>query len=398
MPVDLYIGPKKRGAPWWQGCLLTLVIVVIGAYLAVLILASRGIYVSENIPLPETFQPTATPSPTPTEAPANRMQRAETLFNDGQFDAAIAEYQAVIVAEPLNDVAYARMVKPLILTRKIDKAVEAARRALQINDQRAENLTALAEALDWQGNYIEALDFALRATELAPHSSTAWAIVAEVYADLNRPERALPAAQKAVQLDDRNYDAHRNLGYAQEARGRYRDAIPAYQRAIQLRPKFGYLYISLARNYRALNNFKDAIATLQQALQVDPKNPQVYDELGWTYQLAGDSARAIAQLRKAIEVDPNYEVAYGHLGHVYFVQQDWQGAVNQLEKAIQLGGTRLEYYYKLGIAYVNLKDCGKGREWLEKAITINSGDTAVQGAVAWYVQHCEAPPTPTRRR
>jgi tetratricopeptide (TPR) repeat protein len=124
----------------------------------------------------------------------------------------------------------------------------------------------------------------------------------------------------------------------------------------------------------------------------------VYDELGWTYSLSGDSARAIAQLKKAIEVDPNYEVPYGHLGHVYFVQQDWQDAVTNLEKAIQLGGTRLEYYYKLGIAYVNLRDCAKGRPWIEKALQVNSQDTAVQGALTWYQQHCEVPSSPTPRR
>ena len=62
MPVDLYIGPKKHGAPWWQGCLLSLIILLVGAYLGVLILASNGHYVSENIPLPESFRPTATPN------------------------------------------------------------------------------------------------------------------------------------------------------------------------------------------------------------------------------------------------------------------------------------------------------------------------------------------------
>ena len=225
MPVDLYIGPKKRGAPWWQGCVLTLMILAVGAYLMVLVLASQGIYVSQNIPMPESFQPTATVTAT-RKMPTNRMQRAERFVIDGQFDAAIPGLEAVVAVEPLNDAAYARMVKPLILTRKIDQAVQAARRALQINDQRAENLAALAEALDWKGDYIEAIDYALRATEMSPNSSSAWGIVAEVYADLNRPDRALPAAQKAVQLDDNNAEAHRNLAYVYESRGNYWTAIP----------------------------------------------------------------------------------------------------------------------------------------------------------------------------
>src|SRR5512142_1510788 len=257
MPVDLYIGPKKKGAPWWQGCLLSILILIVGSYLIVLILATNGIYVSSAVPLPEQLQPTATPSPTPTETAATHMQKADAFYADGQFEAAVTEYQAVLALEPLNDVAYARMAKPLILLRKTDNAVPAARRAVQINDQRPENLGALAEALDWHGDLTEALDLALHATELSPNCAARYAHAAAVYADLNRPDRAIPMAQKAVQLADNSVEAHRNLAYAYEKRGSYRSAIPEYQRAIQLSPKFAYLYISLARNYRALGNYKD---------------------------------------------------------------------------------------------------------------------------------------------
>lgn len=395
--VNLYVGPKRSGPPWWRSCLVALVILIGGAYAIILLFAANGIYIAQNVPLPENLQPTATPLPTPTETAQSHLQKADAFFADGNLENAVAEYQAVVAKEPLNDVAYARSAKPLILLRRVDEAVQMARRAVQINDQRPENLAALAEALDWNGDYADALDYALRATEIDPKSATGYAMAAEVYADLNRQDKALAAAQKAVQLDDNNADAHRNLGYVYEARGNYRAATPEYQRALQLAPKFAYLYISLARNYRIVNRAPDAIATLQQAIKIAPKDPQGYDELGWTYALTGDNARAIAQLKKAIEVDVKYEVPYGHLGHVYFVQQNWQDAVVNLEKAVQFGGTRLEYYYKLGIAYVNLNECVKGKQWVDKATQVNAVDAAVQGAVTWYQQHCE-PAQPTRKK
>ncbi|MBI3914384.1 MAG: tetratricopeptide repeat protein [Chloroflexi bacterium] len=400
MPVvDMYIGPKRPGPPWWRTCLITLAILIAGAYFIIVFLAANGIYIASGVPLPEDFQPTATPLPTPTESAQSHLQKADAYFADGQLEAAVMEYEQVIAKEPQNDAAYARIVKPLILLRRVDDAAQWARKAVQLNDQKPENLGALAEALDWQGNYAEAIDYALRATEIDPKYAAGYAYAAEIYADLNRQDKALAAAQKAIQLDDNSADAHRNLAYVYEARGNYRAATAEHQRALQLAPKYAYIYIGLARNQRILNRTQDAVATLQQAQKIAPKDPQVYDELGWTYALAGDYPRAIAQLKKAIELEPKFEVPYGHLGHVYFVQQNWQDAVANLEKAIQNEGTRLEYYYKLGIAYVNLNECAKGKPWVDKATQVNPVDAAVQGAAQWYQQHCEsAPPTPTRRR
>src|SRR5512143_1710488 len=143
MPVDLYIGPKKKGAPWWQGCLLSILILLVGAYLIVLVLASNGYYVSAVLPLPEQLQPTPTPTPQPTETAQSHMQRADAFYAEGQMEQAVAEYEAVVMLEPLNDSAYAKMTKPLILIRRFESAIQAARRAVQINEERPENLVAL---------------------------------------------------------------------------------------------------------------------------------------------------------------------------------------------------------------------------------------------------------------
>src|SRR5713226_173484 len=104
MPIDLYIGPKKRGPPWWQGCFLTLIILGVGAYLSILILAANGIYVAEGVPLPESLQASPTPSPTPTMTAQTHLQKADAFFADGQLEAAVVEYQMASALEPMNDV------------------------------------------------------------------------------------------------------------------------------------------------------------------------------------------------------------------------------------------------------------------------------------------------------
>lgn len=394
----MYIGPPRRkGRPLWLSCLLTLIIVAAGAYVISLILAWRGIYFVAIAPLPAQLQPTPTVTATPTELPVNHLDRANKYLDSGKLDEAITEYQTVIGLEPDNDVAQARLARALTWRHRKDPAIAAARRAVAINAN-ADNLAALANALDWAGVYDEAFAYGLRATQSDDKNATAWAYLAEIYADLNNLGKAIDSANKAVALGPDSFEAHRNLGYVLEAYGNYSRAISEYKTAIQLAPNVAFAYVDLARAFRTINQYKNATTTLEQGLKIDPKAVDLYDELGWTYYFLQDYDAATTNLKQAIKVNPEYGPAYGHLGTTYFSRQNWEDATVNLERAIQLGGTRLEYYYELGISYINLEKCDKAQPWIDKAQHLGPDDAAAQAAGGYYAQKClGVPPTPTPR-
>jgi tetratricopeptide (TPR) repeat protein len=376
---------------------LTLIILGAGAYIISLILAWRGIYLISIAPLPEQLQPTPTVTATPTELPVNHLDRANSYFNNGKLDEAIAEYQIVIGMDANNDVAQARLARALTLRHRKDQAVAAARAAVELKAN-SDNLAVLANALDWAGVYDEAFAYGLRATQSDDKNPTAWAYLAEIYADLNNLGKAIDSANKAVLLGPDSFEAHRNLGYVLEAYGNYSRAISEYKTAIQLSPNAAFAYVDLARAYRTINQYKNATATLEQGLKVDPKAVELYDELGWTYYFLQDYDAATTNLKQALKVNPEYSAAYGHLGTTYFSRQNWEDASVNLERALALGGTRLEYYYELGISYINLEKCDKAKPWIDKAQRLGPDDAAVQAANGYYAQKClGVPPTPTPR-
>ena len=365
----MYIDRRYRGrrprSPWPIIVLITIILVP-----AIYLLATRTRFF-EN-----PFNPLQ-PTPTPTRSGVSYLAEAEDAYKEGRLAGAAESYQRAIELEPGNDEALRQMAWLWILRGKPELAVEPARKALEINDS-ALNGTILAMALDWTGDYDEAIKAALAAVDKDPLSAEAHAALAEVYADRNNWSRALEEAEQAVKLDPNSAFVQRNMGYVLSMQGRYDEALETYAKAAELAPKLGYIYISAGNIYMALNQYEDAIAEFEKAVQANPDTPTGYDMLGHASALNGDPDRAISVLRKAIELDPEYASAYAHLGRVYYTLLNWESAIENFTKAFAMGLKNEEYFYELGLAYSYLEDCANARIWLAKALEENPDSRPAQ--------------------
>jgi tetratricopeptide (TPR) repeat protein len=95
------------------------------------------------------------------------------------------------------------------------------------------------------------------------------------------------------------------------------EAIAAFQRAIDLNPKVAYPHNGLGNVYHSLGRHDEAIAAFQRAIDLDPKDAAPCNGLGNLYADLGRHDEAIAAYQRAIDLDP--KVAYPHngLGNVY---------------------------------------------------------------------------------
>ena len=261
-----------------------------------------------------------------------------------------------------------------------EKAVPLAQRAVDVEPS-AENLSILAMAQDWSGEYDDAIKNALKAVDADPESAQAHATLAEVYADRNNWQRALEEARQAEKLDPNSGYVIRNLGYVLSMQGRSDEALEAFARAAELAPKLGYIYISAGNIYMVLNDYDKAIEQFEKAVAVNPDIPTGYDALGHASALNGDPDRAKSMLRKAIELDPDYAPAHAHLGRLYYTQLNWESAIESFNKAFELGLKNEEYFYELGLAYSYLDDCPSGIKWFEKALELNPDSKPAQDGI-----------------
>jgi tetratricopeptide (TPR) repeat protein len=303
--------------------------------MVLLMLISAGIYVYAMIQQQEIESP-FTPTPIPTRSALSYATEAQALYAQGQLAQSILAYEQAIALTPGDVSLYIPLARLLALEKRPLEAIQRAQQATEMAPESARAWAILGMAYDWNGDVAQAIDACQRAVELDPTYAEGYAYLAEAYADAVRWADAMEAAQTALQLNDRSVDAHRNYGYVLEMQGNYWEAVEAYKRALEIHPNLAYIHIAAGRDYRTLGNHEAAIDNFQQALEIDPNNAEAYDQLGWTYFNLGEYERAETYHKQATETDPEFGQAFGHLAITYWARRNYESAIPNFERAIEL--------------------------------------------------------------
>ena len=127
-----------------------------------------------------------------------------------------------------------------------------------------------ARMLDDQGQSAQAIDEYKKALELDPNNSLIFSEMAESYLRNNRLREAVDVAQKAIQADRDNIEAHKLL-------------TTVYLQVI------GRASAQQPPSTETINN---AIHEFEEIVRIDPTERQSFLMLGRLYQIKGDRAKA----------------------------------------------------------------------------------------------------------
>ena len=163
--------------------------------------------------------------------------------------------------------------------------------------------------------------------------------------------KAKEAAQKALELDESNADAHVVLAIeSQWYEWDWAGAEREFKRAIAINPDSG-----AARGYYSwflpiVGRGDEAIAEARRGLQIDPLSTSMNGNLGSVFVFTHQWDNAIEQLRSSIDLDPNYWFDHYFLGRAYVQKGRFPEAIAALKQGISLEGTN-EVWSSLGHAY-----------------------------------------------
>jgi serine/threonine protein kinase/tetratricopeptide (TPR) repeat protein len=187
-----------------------------------------------------------------------------------------------------------------------------------------------------------AVEYFQQAIEQDPSNASAYAELAQCYADLGTfayapPTEVLPkaldAATKALALDDSLADARAALGYAKFAyKMDWAGAETELKRAIELNPGSVDAHYDYAQYLATQARTEESIREGRRAQELDPVSPRVIGIMGYYYLQAGRYDDSIAQFNRALELDPTALWLHCMLGWTYARQGNFEQAIHENEK------------------------------------------------------------------
>jgi TolB-like protein/DNA-binding winged helix-turn-helix (wHTH) protein/tetratricopeptide (TPR) repeat protein len=219
-------------------------------------------------------------------------------------------------------------------SRLLPSAKEAAERALALDSESAEahaTLSLIKLYFDWDLAATEReLTEALR---LNPSSAQAHQYHSTLLLVMNRPEEAIAAARRAMELDPLSATASTTLGIRYFYAARIADAIEQFLKTLEVTPGFAVAHWGLAQCYRQQGRHKEAIEQLESAVQLSGNSAYMRSQLAYGYAAAGNHAAAQAVLRQLREEAGTRYVAPYHLALIAAGLGDTTQTLQWLERA-----------------------------------------------------------------
>ena len=216
-------------------------------------------------------------------------------------DLALEQYRKAIAENPDDIVLREALVSGLVEAGELDRAIEAAKSALQVNTQSIQLYNSLGLA------YLNRGEAALArfVYEKARNTVQGADENAAIHANLGRVLRMqedLPNARfhltKAVELDDRYLPALVYLSDLYMEDRNYGDASGLLEKARALDPRNFWVLVNLGVAYRGMQEFDKAQAAYEAAMAINAENPDPHFNLGI---LNGDHRKEYADGIKALE-------------------------------------------------------------------------------------------------
>ena len=228
---------------------------------------------------------------------------------------------------------------------------------------------------DWAERAIQA---AQRAVELNPRLAVAHATLGMIEWRRGMHDEAVETFNRALELDPLNADARRDLAGLYRSMGRLDRAEALLRESVDLRPGDWRNHSSLGVFYYRQGNYEAAEKALLEAVRLTPDNHMNYRNLAGVYLAANRLNDARSALQSSIEIQPTAK-AYSNLGFVDYLQERFEDAARAFEAGIALRSNNHILWGNLGDAYRRVPGAeSKAADAYRKAIDLVERQSAIQ--------------------
>ena len=149
--------------------------------------------------------------------------------------------------------------------------------------------------------------------------------------------RALAAAKRAVELDDKSAEAHNSLAFVTFYWTR--DAATAeheFKRAIALNPDYVAAHHWYATFLMATRRGPEAVVEIERARKLDPSSTPIIADKGFILYRAGEAERGRELLKQIESTEPEFLSPHLYLAEIYFCDGDYKNYLAEAKKVALL--------------------------------------------------------------
>jgi len=196
-----------------------------------------------------------------------------------------------------------------------------------------------------------------KATSLAKKDGRVYAVIAEYYLGLDKPDaaKALEYATKGTDVDPKNAWAKLELGDAYFASADGSKAIEQYKAAMALDPKSPLPLWKMGKLYLAAKNYDVGMQSFKDGLVLDPDFAPIYREMGELYYKAKKFDKAIESYKKYLSLRDKSDDADYRFASFLFLNEDYTEALAELDKLAKKNYSNPVIYRLMGYSQYETK-------------------------------------------
>jgi len=255
--------------------------------------------------------------------------------------------------------------------KDLNKAVKAARRAIQLDPQCAKGYESLSIALFIKGDIDGALIAVKKNLQLDPNNALALNTFGNILFMQGNLDDSVAKYKSAIKINPNYTIAYSNLSSVFIIKKDFQNSIKVSRDVIRMDRNYAEAYLTLSVALRNQGKIEEALKTCKQAIKLKPGLALAHYHLGVTLLEKNELDQAICSFNRAIQLKPDCAEAYATLGETWIKKKDVDLAINILKKSIQQGLECYEIRNTLGIAFEEKGESEKAFIEFNKAISLN---------------------------
>lgn len=242
-----------------------------------------------------------------------------------------------------------------------ERAVADYRRAVEAEPELAIGWYNIGLTLHQKmGRATDALPALDRALQLDPEYADALSVRGKLYKDLDRYEEAADDLRRCLEHGG-SRAAWAHLGYVREMLGRKEQAYKDYERAVAEAPDRDIGWFHRGRSYRDRGRYEEALADFNRAIEITPSFADAYKNRGMTYERMGDFENALDDYVRAVNSLPSYQSAWANMADLLRREGYYENALVAANNAIRFAPDYARAYRISALCWLALDNADGAR-------------------------------------